>query len=210
MAAVVLGHHAITCLMKAAAQHWGIVIRKGTSFPEVLGMLNKNHVFVKGEAKSLELLNKVRNDIEHDEPNFIRDEFEVALTDCLHIVEILSTLGLPIDVQNLVSLRNWEYLIDIGKFGDERRSHLTELLDEELGVYGKDRLSAVYEYVICTSCGELGILWQGEDDVITKCKYCGEEVELKACIVCHGLIQPDDDSYFDGQVHQACFDRWGE
>jgi len=210
VAGVVLGHHAITCLMKATAQTYGATIEKGSSFSDVLGHLNKARIFVKGETKALELLNKVRNDIEHDEPDFIRDEFEVALTECLHIVERLSGQGLDIDLQKNLSNEAWAYLIEIAKYGDERRVRLTELLDAELGVYGRRRLEVDFEYIHCWECGQEGLLWRGEDEAVIKCKYCGAEVELKRCLVCESVIYPGEDTTWEGQVHQACFDRWGE
>ena len=210
MAAVVLGHHAITCLMKAAAQSLGVTIQRGMKFPVVLRLLTKQRVFFKGETNALVRLNDVRNDIEHDEPNFVRNKFEAALTDCLHVVERLSGHGLEIDLQQSLSPHSWEYLIEIGKYGDERRARLTDLLDNELGVYGKERRQVLYEYVNCWTCGEEGVLWRGEDETVGKCKFCGHEETLKTCLVCQSIIHPGDDTTWEGQVHQACFDRWGE
>jgi predicted RNA-binding Zn-ribbon protein involved in translation (DUF1610 family) len=210
MAAVVLGHHAITCFMKAAAQELGQTIGKKTAFPSVLGYLNKGQVFVKGETKALELLNKVRNDIEHDEPEFIRDEFEVALTDCVHIVERLCRDVLQKDLQQEVHAEVWQHLVFLGHFGDERRQHLHHLLSEELGVFGRRILEVEHEFVHCWGCGEEGLLWQGEKRVVSVCKFCGAEAELRRCLVCRSVIYPGDDTTFEGEVHQECFDRWGE
>lgn len=207
---VMLGHHAITCFMKDAAERNGQTVTRCASFSQVQGWLNKLGLFEGGETKLLNELNGIRNSIEHDEPDFSPKQFQKSLLNCVHIIERIG--GEDVDLQLLVSNETWTFLIDIDAFTDERSSRLKLLMDKEWGPVNcpKDRLAIAAQEMFCDVCGQRALLWSGATGDKVRCKFCSEVTTYTTCVVCGQLIEFDAGTVAGFDVHQACFDRWGE
>ena len=81
-ASILLGFHAVSCLLKAAAIELGLVVTRGDksiNFPSVVGALKAKGLLESTDSKALQLLNELRNALEHREVDYDRESYQIAL-----------------------------------------------------------------------------------------------------------------------------------
>ncbi len=208
-AAILLGFHGVTSLLKAVAVSHGVSVRRGDrsiGFPELVGTLKAHGWLSKGEGKALHVLANVRDPLEHEEVEYDRLEFEAALHGALPILERIVREQGGVDLQEALSDDAWETLVAISSFFEHRLQQLEAIVEgvlaREAGV-GKDRLETAAQAGYCEYCGNQGLPWQGEDGEEVRCRLCGEVSIVTACNWCSGPVTINEGDEWP-HYHEEC------
>ena len=210
-AAILLGFHGILCLLKIAAVRQGIVVKrksKSVPFPILVGSLKAKRWLSSTDSKALRLLNELRNSLEHEEVEYDRERFKVALHGTLPILERVMRECSDTDLQEEISDESWDTLLEIEEFFSYREKALGEIVEEALDKASdpKDALIDPAEAVYCGECNHRGLPWKGNEREKTKCKFCGIISLIAVCNICNGsmIINEDDEWPY---MHEECWNN---
>lgn len=187
-AAILLGHHGVTCLLKAAVLNHEMTVSRGSKsipFPGLTGILKRLGWVDSTECKALHLLNELRNDLEHQEVDYDKNKFETSLHEVLPIVERITRECNQTDLQDELSEESWDVLMEIEEFFSHREEALDDIVESMLP-RGKD--SGMAEAIHCGWCGHDGLPWEGFGREEVACKFCGETSIVESCDICAGGI----------------------
>lgn len=210
-AAVLLGFHAVSCFLKAIMQTNNLQVmngKKSKQFPDLVRAVKNLRLLSSSENKALTALCELRNEVEHGEVNFNKNQFRVTLHGVFPIIERILRDGQDTDLQSVLSQEGWNVLLEIEEFTSHREKVLDEIVEQALAIPpGKDGLSDPAEAVECPSCGLWGLPWGGQGIEKVRCLYCGEESCVNSCEICHNglVVDPEDD---EPQFHDECVSDW--
>jgi len=211
-AAILLGFHGISCLLKAAADRQGMTVTRGSKsvpFPTLVASLRANGWLSSTDNKALRLLNELRNALEHREGEYDRQKLKVALHGALPIVERVMRECDDTDLQEEISEESWDTLLEIEEFFSQREEALDEIVEEALDkpLSPKNALIDPAEVVYCEECGHEGLPWKGNEREKTRCKFCGRVSLIATCNICEGpIIVSEDDEW--PHIHEECWKNY--
>ncbi|NPV45155.1 MAG: hypothetical protein HPY70_14470 [Firmicutes bacterium] len=210
-ASILLGFHAVSCLLKAAAVELGLVVRRGyksIKFPSVVGALKAKGWLKSTDSKALQLLNELRNALEHQEVDYDRERFRVALYGVLPIIERIVRECNSKDLQDELSREAWDVLLEIEEFFKHRETTLAEIVEEALDKpRDKDYFFDPAEAVYCEYCYHEGLPWKGTEREEVVCKFCGNTSLIATCAICNCPIIIDEDEEWP-YIHSECWDDY--
>lgn len=207
-ASILLGFHGISCLFKAVGSKYEIRITRGgksIKFPALIGALKRLRWLRSTESRSLELLNRLRNALEHREVEYNSERFKAVLFGVLPILERIVREYNNTDLQDFISDESWEILINIKEFFSHREEFLHEIVEKAFyKPIDKDDLNGSGEVVFCDTCSQMGLPCQGGEREEVKCKFCGNVSLIETCEICVGptvVSESDEWPYF----HDECW-----
>lgn len=210
-AAILLGFHGVTSLLKSVAVQNGVSVvagGKSIDFPGLIGALKAQGWLSKGEGKSLHVLGGVRNGLEHDEPEYDRLQFQGALNGVLPIAERIAREHGDTDLFNWLTDEAWVVLMEIKSFFEQRADALDAVVEgvlvREIG-WGKERSISNAQPGYCGQCGERGLPWLGTEPEEVRCRLCGEVNVVRSCNWCAGPVAIADDDEWPF-YHEECLE----